>query len=466
VKSKKAASRVARVLTAIAALPFAVAAAVAASADAAAPASPPAWLVPVVRVVSDTHVVPTTGLVLGPGRVLVPSAFTADGAPLVVLDGGPDLARDGRSAEVLQRLPLAGLALLDVPGLERPAPVLADRPLPDGGELALAAFSPADRIRAGEPFVFRRGSVTVDDAGIVEITAARPLPNLTGALVDACGYWVGYSAARGVASLSTNANTIYTWAPALARDLERAGVVLERSACDAAFEDPPSPVPEPVPESDAAVDEAPEPESAGTGPAPDQPGTADDLDAEADVNDESALDAEVPVEEAAADGAASVAGEAAASTEPFAEPAGTPGRWWPWLLWPLAVVAGWLLGRRSRAVTAAAEHGTGAAPAPWRLVDPGTGEETAIGAVRGTVDCVLGRHDADVLVEGLSVSRRHAGLRGSQRELSVLDLGSTNGTWVNDRRCEPGVATPLTAGDTLRLGDREFTLVADEEATA
>lgn len=49
-----------------------------------------------------------------------------------------------------------------------------------------------------------------------------------------------------------------------------------------------------------------------------------------------------------------------------------------------------------------------------------------------------------------SVSRRHAALTITTTDLSLKDLGSTNGTFVNE---QPAVdRTPLKPGDTLRLG--------------
>src|SRR5574341_1710703 len=58
--------------------------------------------------------------------------------------------------------------------------------------------------------------------------------------------------------------------------------------------------------------------------------------------------------------------------------------------------------------------------------------------------------------EELGVSRRHVLLRPTDTKLYVTDLGSTNGTWCNDRSI--GVNTPysLSDGDLLRLGRLEL----------
>ena len=76
------------------------------------------------------------------------------------------------------------------------------------------------------------------------------------------------------------------------------------------------------------------------------------------------------------------------------------------------------------------------------------------------VDCTLGRFDVDLVIEASSVSRRHARFLGTSERLQVMDLGSTNGTFVNGRPCIPAVAVAVTPGDRLRFGDQEFTLEA------
>ena len=51
------------------------------------------------------------------------------------------------------------------------------------------------------------------------------------------------------------------------------------------------------------------------------------------------------------------------------------------------------------------------------------------------------------------ISRRHARLlRDGDGALTLVDLGSTNGTRLNGADVEPNVATPLQDGDALTLG--------------
>jgi pSer/pThr/pTyr-binding forkhead associated (FHA) protein len=78
---------------------------------------------------------------------------------------------------------------------------------------------------------------------------------------------------------------------------------------------------------------------------------------------------------------------------------------------------------------------------------------------RGTIfpipegECVLGRSaaQADIVLPGERVSRRHAVLRTVDGSLYIQDLGSRNGTYVNGRRVTK--ATVLAAGDVVGVGD-------------
>jgi len=54
------------------------------------------------------------------------------------------------------------------------------------------------------------------------------------------------------------------------------------------------------------------------------------------------------------------------------------------------------------------------------------------------------------------VSRDHAMIRTEPEGLVIEDLGSTNGTYVNDQRAERAV---LKAGDRIRLGRTDFLAV-------
>ena len=53
---------------------------------------------------------------------------------------------------------------------------------------------------------------------------------------------------------------------------------------------------------------------------------------------------------------------------------------------------------------------------------------------------------------GRGVSRRHVVILRTKHEYEILDLGSVNGTWLNDERLVPQKNYPLASGSHLRLG--------------
>jgi pSer/pThr/pTyr-binding forkhead associated (FHA) protein len=122
-------------------------------------------------------------------------------------------------------------------------------------------------------------------------------------------------------------------------------------------------------------------------------------------------------------------------------------------------------------------------------VEDAAGEERSIGkhtTVRITIqasgrqlflpatsEILVGRLDAarqifpelDLMPDGgleAGVSRQHAKIRHQGGRFFVEDLGSTNGTFVNEQRLPPRLPHPLQAGDKLRLGRLEMTVEFDD----
>lgn len=71
---------------------------------------------------------------------------------------------------------------------------------------------------------------------------------------------------------------------------------------------------------------------------------------------------------------------------------------------------------------------------------------------------VVGRHpECDVRLDSFRVSRRHCCLIVVDRQVAVRDLGSTNGTRINDRRIASG---RMRAGDVISIGGVRYRLAA------
>jgi pSer/pThr/pTyr-binding forkhead associated (FHA) protein len=63
---------------------------------------------------------------------------------------------------------------------------------------------------------------------------------------------------------------------------------------------------------------------------------------------------------------------------------------------------------------------------------------------------VLGRGvDADVVLDDPGVSRRHAEIHVLDGKLRLVDLGSTNGTYLDGERVHAG---PIADGSTITMG--------------
>ena len=62
----------------------------------------------------------------------------------------------------------------------------------------------------------------------------------------------------------------------------------------------------------------------------------------------------------------------------------------------------------------------------------------------------------DIVVPEFTISNTHFQMRYEATRLVVIDMGSTNGTYVNGERIEPGTRVPLVAGANLVFGRYQF----------
>lgn len=78
-------------------------------------------------------------------------------------------------------------------------------------------------------------------------------------------------------------------------------------------------------------------------------------------------------------------------------------------------------------------------------------------------DMLVGRHQtADIILQAAEISRKHAAFLIKDQALWVQDLGSSNGTFVNDVRIE--AETLLKQGDIVQFATIPFSILAYEPA--
>lgn len=72
-----------------------------------------------------------------------------------------------------------------------------------------------------------------------------------------------------------------------------------------------------------------------------------------------------------------------------------------------------------------------------------------------------GRHpEADIFLDDVTVSRRHAEFRINDSKFEVVDVGSLNGTYVNR---EPRNSQVLEVGDEIQIGKFRLVFIANEK---
>ncbi len=76
----------------------------------------------------------------------------------------------------------------------------------------------------------------------------------------------------------------------------------------------------------------------------------------------------------------------------------------------------------------------------------------------GSTEITIGRLPGNQLVvSDPKTSSHHATIRPAGQGYSITDLGSTNGTFVNERKLSPNTPMTLNPGDKIRIGDTTFT---------
>ncbi len=76
----------------------------------------------------------------------------------------------------------------------------------------------------------------------------------------------------------------------------------------------------------------------------------------------------------------------------------------------------------------------------------------------------IGRNaDASYVLEHRSVSRYHAEIDHNGASYTLIDKGSSNGTFINNKRLAPGKASPLHNNDLIRFGDIQLRFTPNQD---
>ncbi|CAK9314084.1 unnamed protein product [Citrullus colocynthis] len=99
----------------------------------------------------------------------------------------------------------------------------------------------------------------------------------------------------------------------------------------------------------------------------------------------------------------------------------------------------------------------------WLLAPVGDGEWKHIGSKVEMPDAfeivsnevTVGRipDKADIVIPVATVSALHARIKNQEDRLLVIDLDSTNGTFIDDKRLNPGVVAAVSSGNCITFGD-------------
>ncbi len=94
-------------------------------------------------------------------------------------------------------------------------------------------------------------------------------------------------------------------------------------------------------------------------------------------------------------------------------------------------------------------------PRQVRLLEPGPGAGPAREIAVAKEEFLIGRApDSDLRLLSAGISRHHCLLRLSEDEVTLIDLGSSNGTYLNGQRVRSQAV--LKTGDQIQLDQAHF----------
>ncbi len=462
----------------------------------------------VLKLVSTTHVKPTTGIVVSDnGLVLVAADFISTplnpvDTEIVVLDGGTDILSHGRPAKIITRSGPGGLAVLSVEGLKRPSITLSEQTSGDAddssaeSDLHLTAFPPAQYIAKGAEPLWVPVSIFWDELNArVSISLETPLPNVSGAIIDDCGYLAGISLAQGTQSLDLDKNPATLFNNEFGRALDASLIKLPRAVCGGSVTK----------------------KEISAGPQANDNKIIRDTSlkkAEQETNDSNPVTVDTQAQAVPKQSAVTPASTALDSDKPAnSKTTNRPSQWSRIPLWlaPLGVIILTVLiwkgisfyrivnndtkkvpkldlpsedhpvaaepdtaqlqtGSDSnrfkpRSVpldvrdvldTNTLPHGSGCAVVIEGLLDADTRFKRMCVVSTEPISIVIGRGEADINIEHPAISRAHARLECDVESMSLSDLGSSNGTFIRGMPCLAGEIMFFEPEDEIFMGTVQF----------
>jgi len=359
------------------------------------------------------------------------------------------------------------------------------------------AFPPAEMIAQGAAPV--RSSVDALPAITTTHPTLAPFPNVSGALTDNCGNLVAFNLAVDVQSMQPAASPRLAWPDALKRAADLTGTQLGVAPCNAsdvpAAVLPPETVEEEIPEPAEEPQTGPEAVNEDVAAEQSEPAVNDPGEPEESVDEtetataDGSLDFEQPTPEPGTETATDLIsdhyeGDIWANAASDYDQSGKFVTWALILAFLLmaSVFAWWLyrqrVAKRSRTSKAIAGVQHQASLAEASSSEPGTvrfGTDTEHAhpiflQLQGQLPdgesfsrqipvsgpdwhAEIGRQDANIVLASALLSRRHARIQIQDSRVSISDLGSTNGTRLNDVPCLPGEVFLVQSGDVVQLGD-------------
>lgn len=454
--------------------------------------SMPAWIVPVLRLVSATHVEPTTGVVISAtGLVLVADDFASSADEIIVLDGGTDIIRNGRPAKIAHQFPAQGLMVLSVRSLQQKAARFTAGDLAHGSSVRLRAFPPAKLIEQGAASLDTSATIDIlPENNKITLSGDTPLPNVTGPILDACDRLIGYSSADGVQSMSTSESPRYHWKDSLLAILNELQIDIIELSC----EQLPAPV---EPEEETMVETSDESgresEPVATGvELADETQTTGEESTDKETNDGKPVEGEPDLAEESLskpdllpikkfdDPADDAMHQDNGARDEVEEVSSVPA--WVWLFTTILLLGSAFVLHRirnKRSLNAQAEAQTDQASSPIAgdsddelaypvppvpdsllviegILSDGTQLRQSCNVSRNAINIVIGRGNADINIDSSAISRQHVNLNGTREMLTMTDLGSSNGTSINGVPCLEGETMYIEPGDIIILGNARF----------